>query len=258
MCKRCNCDPCVFNARRVETKLIPVPVEGPRGRRGRQGIQGLTGPAGPQGLTGPQGPPDGNPGPTGPAGSIGAQGLPGINGAPGLTGPQGPPGIPGATGAIGPQGIQGIQGLPGLGVFAYFWHDVVSTDPPISTGSPYPFEGNGPSSGGIIRDGTSPTSFILPSIGGYLVYWSLTIMNNAQAEIWMNTGSGFTRVPHTISSDFSGSDQLTGMAIIIAPVTNTLIEIMNPTANAHSVSFQAATGALTENPTNELTIIKLL
>jgi hypothetical protein len=166
-------------------------------------------------------------------------------------GPQGPPGIQGQSGQ---QGIQGPAG--GLSAFAYFYHNNSSSDPTISAGSPTPFDINGPSLDGIIRSGSSPTTFILQPTGSYLVSWTVQYDQPAQLAVWINSGSSFSQIPGTVATSFSGNSTTIGNTIISTHTTNSLLQIIYPPGTGPSLKF-SINGSVNTTPTAGLTIVKL-
>jgi hypothetical protein len=84
------------NTKYTEEMILPIPIEGERGKTGATGLPGAKGDSGsqgPKGDTGSQGPK----GDTGSQGSKGDTGATGAKGVTGATGPTGATGVPGKT-----------------------------------------------------------------------------------------------------------------------------------------------------------------
>src|SRR5580692_7020937 len=106
----------------------------------------------------------------------------GAAGVPGVAGPAGAPGIAGAAGSQGIPGIPGIPGAPGILDFSDFFALMPGDNPAtIAGGAPILFPQSGPTSGVITRQGgASFTTFILPTIGTYLVQFQASIAEPGQ------------------------------------------------------------------------------
>jgi hypothetical protein len=154
----------------------------------------------------------------------------GAQGVVGVAGPSGAPGIAGAAGAAGIQGIPGIPGAPGILDFSDFFALMPGDNSAtIAGGAPILFPQNGPTSGVITRQGgASFTTFILPTIGTYLVQFQASIaegvpMMAAQLALSIN---GVVD-PTTVVGRSTGTDQVIGKSLVTTSVPNTTIEVIN-------------------------------
>jgi len=154
----------------------------------------------------------------------------GAQGIAGVAGPAGAPGIAGAAGAAGIQGIPGIPGAPGILDFSDFYALMPGDNPAtIAGGSPILFPQNGPTSGAITRQGgASFTTFILPSIGTYLVQFQASIGESGQLALRIN---GVVDT-NTVVGRSTGTDQIVGKSLVTTSVPNTTIEVVNDGAVA--------------------------
>jgi hypothetical protein len=156
----------------------------------------------------------------------------GAQGIPGVAGPEGSPTLAGAVGATGAQGVQGIPGIPGVpGIltfsdfFALMPGDNAAT---IAGGTAILFPQNGPTTGLVIRTASSSSSFILPTIGMYLVQFQASISEPGQLALRVN---GVVD-PTTVIGRSRGTDQFVGQFLIRTSVPNTSLEVVNDGAVA--------------------------
>lgn len=149
----------------------------------------------------------------------------GAQGIAGVAGPAGAPGLAGAAGAAGIQGIPGIPGTPGLLDFADFYALMPSDNPAtIAGGAPILFPQSGPTTGTITRQGGSSfTTFILPSIGTYLVQFQASIDESGQLALSIN---GVVD-PTTVVGRSTGTDQFIGKSLVTTSSPNTTLEVVN-------------------------------
>ena len=176
---------------------------------------GATGP----GPTGPDGPP-GSTGPTGPTGP--SDGPSGPTGTTGPTGPTGPSDGPtGPTGPTGPSGDAQIYG--------FFWNeqDVLVT---IAPTDPIPFPIDGPADGGVVRDGVSDDTFVLPLAGVYDISWQISQTAgalNGLTTIYTDDGGGFIRQDSTSAGSIALNGQITNRVLLQVDADGTLLQVRN-------------------------------
>jgi|SRR5579872_7380545 hypothetical protein len=152
----------------------------------------------------------------------------GVQGIAGVAGPSGAPGIAGAAGAAGIQGIPGIPGAPGILDFSDFFALMPGDNSAtIAGGAPILFPQSGPTSGAITRQGgASFTTFILPTIGTYLVQFQASITEPGQLALSIN---GVVD-PNTVVGRSTGTDQIIGKSLVTTSVPNTTLQVINDTA----------------------------
>lgn len=179
-------------------------------------------------------------------------------GAAGIAGIAGPLGAPGLAGAAGSQGIQGVPGIPGAPGILDF-SDFYALMPPdnaavVAAGSPVDFPRDGGTSGGIVRAG--PSSFILPTIGTYLVQFQVSVTSAAQLMLRLNSGL----VATSVFGRQTGSDQIVGMSLIATTIPNSVLEVINPPGNTPALiitPFAGSGAALTTPVSAHLTILRI-
>ena len=186
-------------------------------------------------------------------GLIGTAG--GAAGISGIAGPAGAPGIAGAAGIQGIQGVPGIPGAPGILDFSDFYALMPLDNPaPIAAGSAVNFPQNGDTSGIIVR--ATSSSFIIPTIGMYLVQFQVSVTSAAQLMLRLNGAL----VATAVFGRQTGSDQIIGMSLINTVVPNSVIEVINPPGNTPALIITpfAGTGAdLTTPVSAHLMILRI-
>ncbi|MGD0665107.1 MAG: collagen-like protein [Rhabdochlamydiaceae bacterium] len=223
-------------------------VTGPAGPAGPAGINGATGPTGPAGLNGATGPTGatgstGATGPTGPTGPTGATGPTGPAGAIGPTGPTGPAGPTGATGATGSTGVINFADF-----YALMPGDNAAT---VAPGTAVSFPNDGPTNAVITR--SSPTTFILPAIGTYEVFFQVSITEPGQLVIALNGGE----LAYTVAGRATGTSQIVGSALITTTSTGMALTVQNPAGNATALTITPFAGSSTTTvPVSAHVVIK--
>jgi hypothetical protein len=153
----------------------------------------------------------------------------GVQGIPGIAGPLGAPGLAGAAGANGIQGIPGIPGAPGILGFADFYAlqgGAFTDNPVIAAGSAVNFPRNG-STGGTITRSNPTSSFILPTIGTYLVLFQVDVTGNGQLMLRLNSGL----ILDSVAGRATGSSQISGLSLVTTTTSNSVLEVVNPPGN---------------------------
>jgi Collagen triple helix repeat (20 copies) len=213
---------------------------GPVGKTGGQGATGTTGAAGTTGATGATG----SKGETGARGEMGAKGEPGLRGEPGLPGEPGVQGDPGPQGDTGPQGVQGPQGDPGANGHSQY-AEFYALMPPdnsatIAPGDAVEFPEDGPSSATIVRQNAS--SFVLPNIGTYRVSFNVSVEEEGQLELSLNTGAGAVDLPYTVFGRATGTSQIVGEALVTSTVINSVISVIAAPGNFTALTLDPLAG----------------
>jgi len=174
------------------------------------------------------------------------------------SGPQGPRGCPGPTGPQGPQGVQGPQGIQGptgpLGptgstgpanvlsygdFFALMPGDNSAT---VAPGTAVQFPQNGPSGGGVLR--TGPSTFILPNIGTYQIFFEVSVSEAGQLILRSSNDGGITfgDLPNTVVGRATGTSEIVGMSLLATTVVNTQISVDNPSGNSTALTITPIAG----------------
>jgi hypothetical protein len=150
----------------------------------------------------------------------------GAAGIPGLAGPLGAPGLAGAAGAAGIQGIPGIPGAPGILDFSDFFALMGPDNAgPISGGSAVAFPRIGSTTGAIAA--TGPTTFVLPTIGTYLVQFQVDVTAAAQLQLSLNT----IPLPDTVVGRATGTTQIIGVSLVTTSSSGSILQVINPPTN---------------------------
>jgi len=150
----------------------------------------------------------------------------GAIGIPGLAGPRGAPGLAGAAGAAGIQGIPGIPGAPGILDFSdFFALAPPDNSAPILAGQAVAFPHVGSTTGAIVA--TGPTTFLLPTIGTYLVQFQVDVVEPAQLQLSLNT----VPQPSTVVGRSTGTTQIIGVSLVTTTTSNSILQVINPIAN---------------------------
>ena len=205
-------------------------VAGPTGGPGQNGAAGSTGQAGATGLGGP----------AGATGSQGTQGATGSQGTVGATGSAGTAGPIGATGIAGPTGPAGATGATGPAATADF-ADFYALMPPdnaatVAPGAAVAFPRNGPTSGTIVRTGTS--TILLPNIGTYNVTFSVPITEAGQLVLVLN-GS---ELANTVFGRATGASPIAGSTLIQTATVNSVLSVDNPASAAAALTVTPLAG----------------
>ncbi len=256
-------------------------IIGLTGATGTQGPTGLTGSAGAIGAAGPQGT-QGIIGLTGATGTQGPTGLTGSAGAIGAAGPQGLQGLSGANGLDGKTVLSGngVPGA-GTGVDGDFYIDTAAnliygpkaagvwpagvslvgpTGPSavmtygdfyasmpgdntatIAVGAPVLFPQNGPALG-ILRDGVSPSSFVLPNVGTYQVTFQVSVSEAGQLVLGLDSGGGPIEVANSVVGRAGLTTQIVGTSLLTTTAINSKLTLRNPAGNSTALTITPLAG----------------
>lgn len=175
----------------------------------------------------------------------------GAAGIPGAAGPPGAPGIAGAAGAAGVQGVPGIPGAPGLLDFSDFFAlmpgDNAAT---IAADAPVLFPQDGPSSGTITR--LDASSFLLPTIGTYLVQFQASVSEPGQLMLRLNGAI----IPNSVVGRATGTSQIVGVSLVTTTIANSVLEVINPPGNSPALTITPSAGG-THAVSAHLVIIRI-
>lgn len=177
----------------------------------------------------------------------------GAAGIPGVAGPAGAPGVAGAAGEQGIQGIPGIPGAPGILDFADFY----AMMPPdnavaVNVGTPVEFPQDGSITGDIVR--TSPSSFLLPTIGTYLVQFQVSVTEAGQLQLELNGAP----LAYTVVGRASGTSQIVGIFLVTTTTTNSILKVINPSGNPGALIITEYAGDATNVPVSaHLSILRI-
>lgn len=174
----------------------------------------------------------------GPRGKRGPRGFRGHRGRHGVTGPTGPIGLTGATGATGAS----LGGAISFGdFFALMPPDNAAT---VAVGAPVLFPETGPVGGGVIRNGASPSEFVLPNIGTYQITFQVSVTEAGQLMLDLSTdgGSTFNPLPETVVGRATGTSQIVGTSLVTTTVANSIVRVINPAGNSTALTITPLAG----------------
>lgn len=175
----------------------------------------------------------------------------GAAGIPGVAGPAGAPGIAGAAGSQGIPGVPGIPGAPGVLDFSDFFALMpLDNAAPVAVGTAVEFPQNGDSTGTIVR--TGPSSFLLPTIGTYLVEFQVSVTEAGQLMLRLNGGL----VANSVVGRATGADQLVGISLVTTTTSNSILEVINPPGNSTALTITPLAGG-THAVSAHLTITRI-
>ncbi len=149
----------------------------------------------------------------------------GAVGIPGIAGPPGAPGVAGAAGAAGVQGIPGIPGAPGILDYSDFYALQGVDNSPVAADFAVQFPRNGSTTGTINRTGFS--TFLLPTIGTYLVQFQVDVREAAQLQLRLNN----VPLPDTVVGRATGQTQIIGLSLVTTTTSASVLEVINPSSN---------------------------
>lgn len=90
------------------------------------------------------------------------------------------------------------------------------------------FPQNGPTSGVIIRNGVSPSQFVLPAIGTYEISFQVSVTEAGQLGLRVNGGL----VAYSVVGRAAGTTQFTGMCLVTTAAANSIVEVINSSSAA--------------------------
>ncbi len=175
----------------------------------------------------------------------------GAQGIPGVAGPPGAPGIAGAAGSQGVQGVPGIPGAPGILDFSDFYAlmpgDNAAT---VAPDSPVSFPQNGSTNGTITR--IDDDSFLLPTVGTYLVQFQVSVTEAGQLMLRLNAAP----VADSVVGRATGTSQIVGTSLITTTTPNSILEVINPPGNSPALTITPVAGG-THSVSAHLVIIRI-
>ena len=149
----------------------------------------------------------------------------------GGTGPTGPTGPTGQTGPTGPSGIATALS------YADFYA-IMPTDNlvQVAVGSAVQFPQSGPTSldNNITR--LSASTFQIANTGTYLIQFQVSITEAGQLGILLN------RTLISVSGRSTGNSQIVGSCMVIMPIPNSVVSVINPTGNSSPLTVTTNAG----------------
>jgi hypothetical protein len=175
----------------------------------------------------------------------------GAAGIPGVAGPAGAPGIAGVAGVAGIQGVPGIPGAPGILDFSDFFAlmpgDNAAT---VGAGDPVLFPQNGSTNGTITR--IDADSFLLPTIGTYLVQFQVSVTEPGQLVLTLNGNL----IANSVVGRATGTSQIVGVSLVTTTTPDSVLEVINPPGNSPALTITPDAGG-THAVSAHLVIIRI-
>lgn len=110
----------------------------------------------------------------------------------------------------------------------------------VGAGTPVAFPQNGPTGGGVAR--ANDTTFILPNIGTYQIFFQVSVTEAGQLVLALDSGSGFNELPATVVGRATGTSQIVGMSFVTTTVPNSLLQVQNPVGNSPALTITPLAG----------------
>ncbi len=122
---------------------------------------------------------------------------------------------------------------------------------PIAAGEDVAFPEDGATSAGSIER-TGDTTFQLSDIGTYLVLFQASVDEAGQLVLTLND----TEIPSTVVGRATGTNQITGMAIVQTTTADSILTVRNPLGTANALTLTPSAGG-TDPVSAHLTIVQL-
>lgn len=110
----------------------------------------------------------------------------------------------------------------------------------VGAGTPVAFPQNGPASGGVAR--ANATTFILPNIGTYQIFFQVSVTEAGQLVLALNSGSGFNELPATVVGRATGTSQIVGMSFVTTTTPNSQLQVWNPVGESTALTITPLAG----------------
>lgn len=124
----------------------------------------------------------------------------------------------------------------------------------VGAGTPVSFPQDGPSTGGVAR--TNATTFILPNIGTYQIFFQVSVTEPGQLVLALDSGSGFSELAPTVVGRATGTSQIVGMSLVTTTTPNSLIQVRNPVGNSPALTITPLAGG-THSVSAHLVILQI-
>lgn len=156
-----------------------------------------------------------------------------------------------AGGILGLAGTSGIPGVPGIFALSDFYALMPFDNPaPVAAGVAVMFPENGASTGAVTR--LSPSAFLLPAVGTYLVEFQVSVSEAGQLMLRLNGGL----IANSVVGRATGTDQIVGISLVTTTAANSVLEVINPPGNSPALIITPFAGGT--NPVSaHLVIIRI-
>jgi len=108
----------------------------------------------------------------------------------------------------------------------------------VAAGIPVEFPQDGPSIGNIVR--SSFTEFILPDIGLYEINFEVSITEEGQLVVVLNT----QELLYTVVGRATGTSQIIGLCLVETTVDNSILSINNPLGSPGALTITSIAGGV--------------
>lgn len=146
-------------------------------------------------------------------------------------------GSSGANGAVGATGATGNSVNNFAEFYALMPGDNTAT---VAVGAAIEFPQDGSTDGVILR--VTASTFKLPAIGTYHIYFQASITEPGQLIVGIDEGAGLVEIAKTVVGRATGTSQLVGMTLITTVVENSIISVRNPTGNTTALTIAPNAG----------------
>jgi hypothetical protein len=123
----------------------------------------------------------------------------------------------------------------------------------VAVGGDVDFPQDGPASGSGLIARTSADSFNLAVIGVYQVLFQVSVSEAGQLILTINGAD----LAYTVVGRATGTDQITGLAIVQTTVINSILTVRNPAGNSTALTITPLAGG-TRPVSAHLVITRLL
>lgn len=114
----------------------------------------------------------------------------------------------------------------------------------IAVGAPMLFPQDGPYNT-IVRNGASPSEFVLPAIGVYEVSWQVSVDEGAGNGSQLMLSLNGTPADETVAGRTTATSQVLNTAIITTTAANSILRLLNPVGNAAALTITPIAGGAT-------------
>jgi hypothetical protein len=103
----------------------------------------------------------------------------------------------------------------------------------------------------------SATQFKLAAIGTYMVNWQVSIDEQAQLVLALDSGAGPVELLSTVVGRSTGTSQIVGSRLITTNVVNSLLTVRNPSAGLFAFTVTPNAGNFFQAVSASLVITRL-
>jgi hypothetical protein len=143
-----------------------------------------------------------------------------------------------AGGVLGTASTTGIPGVTGIFAISDFFALMpFDNAAPVAAGAAVMFPENGAATGAVTR--LSPSSFMLPAVGTYLVEFQVSVTEAGQLMLRLNGGL----IANSVVGRATGTDQIVGISLVTTTAPNSVLEVINPPGNSPALTITPFAGS---------------